>query len=64
MRFPKLGVISAVFIIFLLGTAVVAQTAAVSADLPNFSKVNDRLYRGGQPKDAGFAELKKWASQP
>src|SRR5260221_2080851 len=28
-------------------------------DLPNFHKINDHLYRGGQPKAAGFAELKK-----
>ena len=28
-------------------------------DLPNFQKINDHLYRGGQPKAAGFAELKK-----
>ena len=28
-------------------------------DLPNFHKVNDNLYRGGQPRVEGFAELKK-----
>lgn len=28
-------------------------------DLPNFYKINDQLYRGGQPRAAGFAELKK-----
>ena len=28
-------------------------------DLPNFHKINDHLYRGGQPKAAGFAELKQ-----
>lgn len=27
--------------------------------LPQFGRVNETLYRGAQPKDAGFAELKK-----
>jgi len=36
-----------------------AQIAPDTRLLPNFFKVNERLYRGGQPKDAGFAELKK-----
>src|SRR5215210_8321587 len=35
------------------------QTLLVSDDLPNFHMVNARLFRGGQPKDAGYAELKK-----
>jgi uncharacterized protein (TIGR01244 family) len=30
-----------------------------SKNLPNFQKVNDNLYRGGQPKKGGFAQLKK-----
>ena len=36
-----------------------AQTVVTSKDLPNLHKVNEKLYRGGQPKDAGFAELKR-----
>ena len=27
--------------------------------LPNFHKISETFYRGGQPKDAGFEELKK-----
>lgn len=27
--------------------------------LPNLGKVNERLYRGGQPKDQGYAKLKE-----
>jgi protein tyrosine/serine phosphatase len=27
--------------------------------LPNFHKVNENLYRGGEPKESGIAELKK-----
>lgn len=30
-----------------------------SKNLPNFYKVNDTLYRGGQPRKEGFAELKE-----
>lgn len=38
--------------------AAFAQAESASKNLPNFHKVNDRVYRGGQPKEAGFAELK------
>ena len=41
-----------------LCTVSFAQTAEKSKNLPNFHKINDRLFRGGQPKEAGFAELK------
>jgi uncharacterized protein (TIGR01244 family) len=33
--------------------------SAASLDLPNFQKVNDGLYRGGQPTDAGFKQIAK-----
>ncbi len=33
--------------------------ANVREDLPNLYKVNDHLYRGGQPTEAGIAELKR-----
>ena len=36
-----------------------AQTATNSKDLPNLYKVNENLYRGGQPTEAGITELKK-----
>ncbi|MEP6788068.1 MAG: tyrosine-protein phosphatase, partial [Acidobacteriota bacterium] len=36
-----------------------AADSGVTKDLPNFHRVNENLYRGGQPKDEGFAELKK-----
>ena len=38
--------------------------AHAAKDLPNLFKVNDRLYRGGQPTEAGVQELKEWASGP
>lgn len=55
----KLNFVSAGFALLLFCFAAFAQTDAVSKNLPNFHKVNDRLYRGGQPKEAGFAELKR-----
>lgn len=36
-----------------------AQPIAGKPALPNFFKVSDQLYRGAQPADEGFAQLKK-----
>ena len=36
-----------------------AQVAAQSKNLPNLYKVNENLYRGGQPTEAGIKELKR-----
>jgi protein tyrosine/serine phosphatase len=36
-----------------------AQKAVENRNLPNFSKVNANLYRGGQPTEAGVKELKR-----
>ena len=30
-----------------------------NSNLPNFHQINANLYRGGQPREAGFADLKK-----
>ena len=35
-----------------------AQKAVENKNLPNFSKVNANLYRGGQPTEAGVQELR------
>src|SRR4029078_12916019 len=43
------------FLFFLF--AVIGQPAD-SKSLPNFAKVNDKLYRGAIPKKEGIAELK------
>jgi protein tyrosine phosphatase (PTP) superfamily phosphohydrolase (DUF442 family) len=39
--------------------APAAPTSRRLQGLPNFGVVNPHLYRGGQPKDTGFAELKR-----
>ena len=35
------------------------KTSEASKDLPNLFKINDNLYRGGQPSEAGINELKR-----
>lgn len=48
-----------IIISLLLVIAHKAQDPPASKNLPNLHKVNNALYRGGQPKKDGFAELKK-----
>jgi protein tyrosine/serine phosphatase len=45
--------------LFLLWSAGHAQTVSASKDLPNLYKVNDKLFRGGQPTEAGIKQLKR-----
>ncbi|MGH9947816.1 MAG: fused DSP-PTPase phosphatase/NAD kinase-like protein [Pyrinomonadaceae bacterium] len=47
--------------VFALAVILAGQfgSGQVSNNLPNFQKVNDNLYRGAEPKEAGIAELKK-----
>ncbi|MEO6656050.1 MAG: dual specificity protein phosphatase family protein [Pyrinomonadaceae bacterium] len=59
MRYFKQSVIFAANAIFVLSVAAIAQTMSPSKNLPNFHQVNEKLYRGGQPKEGGFAELKQ-----
>ena len=46
------------FALILLWSSGYAQTVVDSKDLPNLSKVNEKLYRGGQPTQAGIDQLK------
>ena len=48
--------LAGLMIAFCLSLAVNSQTT--SKDLPNLYKVNTNLYRGGQPTEAGIAQLK------
>ena len=36
-----------------------SQTAPSSVELPKFSRVNERLYRGAQPTEEGFRKLRE-----
>lgn len=56
----KLSIIISLITYLLIGAICIsAQPTSVSQNLPNFHLVNAGLYRGGQPKDDGFAELKR-----
>jgi len=55
----KHSAVTFVISLLLLSFAARSQTVKASKNLPNFLKVNERLYRGGQPKEAGFSELKE-----
>ena len=48
-----------IFAVLLFWTNGQAQTVAPSKNLPNLSKVTDKIYRGGQLKEAGMSELKR-----
>lgn len=50
-------VIAAAALLSFLAVAGLAQEAPRYAELPNFHKVSDRLYRGGQPKAGGVKKL-------
>jgi protein tyrosine/serine phosphatase len=44
--------------LFLLCATVSAQEPADSSQLPRFHQVGERLFRGGQPREGGFAKLR------
>ena len=53
---------AALLLAIAVGVAIATETPAQPvqrAGLRNFGIVSDHLYRGGQPLDAGFTELKK-----
>ena len=45
--------------VLLIWTAGHAQSVVKSKDLPNLYKINEKLYRGGQPSETGINELKR-----
>lgn len=51
--------VSAVAVIglLLLASAAAAQSESRDRELPNFHQVNERLYRGAQPRTGGFHKL-------
>ncbi len=52
--------IPVIFLIFLLIVGFMPRKAeSKKEDLPNFAKVNDKLYRGGEPTSDGIKELAK-----
>ena len=51
-RFPLL-----IFAVAVCAQSVLCQNDAKQKDLPNLHRVNDGLYRGGQPTEAGLNQL-------
>lgn len=49
--------IAAFAALLVLSTSAVAQSTAESSELPRFSKVSERLYRGAQPRQGGMRRL-------
>ena len=47
------------FLIIAFANFVYGQKAVENKNLPNFKQVNDNLYRGGQPTEEGFRQLKQ-----
>ncbi len=47
------------FLVIAFANFVYAQKAIENKDLPNFKKINENLYRGGQPTSEGFRQLKQ-----
>ncbi len=45
-------------LIFISGCAYLGYFRDPFVDIPNFYQVDEKLYRGGQPKPAGFQKLK------
>ena len=50
--------IFSLFLILAVANLSHAQSVVKDKNLPNFYKVNDNFYRGGQPTEAGIAQLK------
>ena len=55
------GIALLVALVNLVAAAQLPNTFGVTIE--NFSRVNDQYYRGSQPDEVGFAELKKARSQ-
>ena len=62
MKFSKVSVLRFSTIVLIVYSAIGllhAQKQTITKDLPNFYPVNEVLYRGGQPTEAGVKELAK-----
>src|SRR5215813_7012132 len=51
------------FLVVLFTLSAFAQSAPRYKELPNFYKINDRLYRGAQPEAGGVKKLKELGIQ-
>src|SRR5215203_3163657 len=58
MRSLHQAILPLAFVLILSATAS-AQDANVYTELPRFQQVNERLYRGGQPRTGGISRLRE-----
>jgi len=49
----------AILVLFGASSFISAQKTPIIGDLPNFTRINDTLYRGGRPNEAGMKILKQ-----
>lgn len=59
MMYSRSRVLTIIVTTLMFGVAGYSQSVVSPKDIPNFFRVHDTLARGAQPKDAGFAELKR-----
>lgn len=59
MIYLKRAVATAASVVLIFSYSFLSQSKSGSENLRNFLRLNDNLARGAQPKEAGFAELKK-----
>ncbi len=58
MRRTRIRILAVVAALALIATPALTQKPAGHEALPNFHRVNDMLFRGGQPKPDGFERLR------
>ena len=59
MEFPRRPQRRNVIFCVVACLSLAAAFGSPNPNLPNFQKVDDHVYRGGQPSDAGFMDLSK-----
>jgi len=59
MRRLRQAVSSVAVVLTLLCATASAQNATISAELPRFQQVNEKLYRSGQPRKGGLTRLRE-----
>lgn len=59
MKVLRFGLSFVMFTALFFSQAGYAQKSPAKKDLPNFARVNETIYRGGQPTEEGIRELAK-----
>jgi tyrosine-protein phosphatase SIW14 len=59
MRARSIRILTLVLVLALITSPALTQDNARYKELPNFHRVNERLFRGGQPRPGGFELLNR-----